>query len=214
MTTRFHRFSSLTGSLLDDLNPDVVAAVGALLDAEEESTSTLGTVAAPVTAIDPAILGAGNVVNGPWGNIYIVPGSGEEVTQNQEFTLGTASRPWGAIYAELGVIETSDARSKSFVTDSTLGRDFILGLKPVSYTLKKYPSSTASFGFLGQDVEKALKGMPFAGLVKEDGNYALRYTHFIAPLVKCVQQQQAQIDRMAEDLMMLKMEIERLKSQG
>jgi len=206
-------------------NPGGVPGYGSGMTAvlDEDLTGVMDRVTGdprvdPSTTMDPVDVVVEDVlrdwiINGPFGNVVVQPG-GETVVQNQEFTLGTAVRPWGAIYAELGVVETSDARAKSYVVDSHLGRDFIMRLRPVSYTLRKQPSSTSSCGFIGQEVEKALNGFAFGGLVKSDDTYALRYTHFIAPLVKCVQEQQAQIERMDAELRDLKVAVARLKNQG
>jgi len=150
--------------------------------------------------------------NGSFGAVFNF-GNGD-VEQTQEFTLGTPSRPWGAIYAELGVITTSDRDAKRFIKDSTLGLGFIMQLRPVSFSLLSKNNSDATYGFIGQEVETALKGNNFSGLLKSDSGYALRYADFIAPMVKAMQQQQTQIKAMEESLSLLRREINQLKQQG
>lgn len=132
---------------------------------------------------------------------------------SQMFNIGTPLRPWGALYAELGVVTTSDRTAKSFISDSSLGLGFLMSLRPVSYTFKGRPASAVSYGFIGQEVESALKGRPFDGLQVSDGMYSLRYTDFIAPIVKAVQQQEQTIRSLQAQLIEMSIEIARLKQQ-
>jgi len=120
-----------------------------------------------------------------------------------------------------GITTYSDKRFKENIEDNVVGLDFIMRLKPVSYTenpekLHKIwgtPDSLLSnidhsqikhtkfVGFLAQDVEEAmtLSGWTdFSGIdIPQSNNevYALRYTDFIMPLVKSVQEQQIMIDK-------------------
>jgi hypothetical protein len=99
------------------------------------------------------------------------------------------------------------------------GLDFIMKLKPISYTLevrkldafrgkKEDPTEKESVdkaeqvlhnGFIAQDVEKAANAVHynFSGLSKpknDSDTYGLGYTDFVVPLVKAVQEQQQIID--------------------
>jgi len=96
--------------------------------------------------------------------------------------------------------------------------EFISRLKPVTYTWdidafcrhtgeplieslasnRAEASSIVYTGFLAQEVESAAKdiGFNFSGVVSpknEHDNYGLRYAEFTVPLVKAVQEQQAEI---------------------
>ena len=118
------------------------------------------------------------------------------------------------------------------------GLDFILRLKPVTYyenpeilhhiwgtadtTLRKMDHSAIKkvrfIGFLAQDVEKAAKasGWSFPGIdVPKNDNevYSLRYSDFIMPIVKSVQEQQEIIDNQNVLLTNQQIEIEKLKDQ-
>ena len=89
----------------------------------------------------------------------------------------------------------SDARAKSDIRDLDLGLDFVLALRPVSFTMKTGDGRT-DMGFLAQDVE-ALLGDDYSVLGiggDADRTLSLRYTDLIAPLVKAIQAQQAHID--------------------
>jgi hypothetical protein len=113
----------------------------------------------------------------------------------------------------------SDARFKTNIKDDIAGLDFILKLKPVTYNerptelhkiwgtpdslINKIDHSDIEkmrfIGFVAQDVEKAAKecGFDFPGIdiPKNDKEvYALRYSDFIMPMVKGMQEQQKQIE--------------------
>jgi hypothetical protein len=89
----------------------------------------------------------------------------------------------------------SDQRLKKDIHDSDLGLDFILKLRPVSYVLKA-GKSLMNYGFIAQEVEKALDGRVTGMVTREKdemGTYEIDYSSLISPLVKAVQQQQEEI---------------------
>ena len=114
----------------------------------------------------------------------------------------------------------SDGRYKTNIQQNVPGLDFILKLQPVTYTfdfdklnksLKPGGAETPATnennptvgvrysGFVAQDVEKAAKeiGYDFSGIDKaksETDLYGLRYSEFVVPMVKAIQEQQAQIE--------------------
>ncbi len=126
----------------------------------------------------------------------------------------------------------SDGRFKQNVQENVPGLAFINKLRPVTYTLnvdainefnskglpaeKKQQVLNADkknemyTGFMAQEVEQAAKSLDynFSGIDKPKDEtkqtYALRYSDFVVPLVKAIQEQQ----KMIEDL---KREIEQLK---
>jgi len=122
------------------------------------------------------------------------------------FTLGTELRPWAALYTVNGVIQVSDREAKRFIQDSPLGIGFIMNLRPVAFAWKSTSTKNdMQYGFIGQEVQTALRGHSFAGLsVGGDTPYSLRYTDFIAPLVKAVQQQQAHIEKLEAEVIQMK----------
>ncbi len=88
----------------------------------------------------------------------------------------------------------SDARAKSDIRDLDLGLDFVLALRPVSFTMKQGNGRT-DMGFLAQDVEAVLgDGYSVLGIGGDkDRTLSLRYTDLIAPMVKAIQEQQRTI---------------------
>ena len=113
----------------------------------------------------------------------------------------------------------SDGRYKKNIEKNVPGLEFIMQLEPVTYNFdfdglnkasKTLPDSekitTANpntnvrfTGFIAQDVEKAAKsiGYDFSGVDKaqnENDFYGLRYSEFVVPMVKAIQEQQSQIE--------------------
>jgi hypothetical protein len=141
------------------------------------------------------------------------------------------------IAGQVGFSTYSDERIKDNVQEDVPGLAFISKLRPVSYNLNihrenammkdsqknnidwdgKYDIEKIKMtGFLAQDVEKATKelGYDFSGIQKPanpDELYSLRYSDFIMPLVKAVQEQQKEIELLKEQNKLMMKEIEILK---
>ena len=137
--------------------------------------------------------------------------------------LGTSNHRWATIYAVTGSINTSDRNEKKDIEnlDAEYSKNIIMGLKPVSYRFKQNDSNRIHNGFIAQDIEETLQSLgiessDFAAFCKwqktksENGvddepiegeyGYGLRYEELIAPLVKVVQQQQQEIEKLKEKL--------------
>ena len=132
--------------------------------------------------------------------------------------LGRSSNRFDDVRATNGSIITSDRNEKNTIVASDLGLDFVNKLTPVSY---KFNNKTRThYGLIAQDIETLLgtlgkSGTDFAGFCKdeitirteieEDGTpvevpletpfdrYSLRYTEFIAPIVKAIQELSAKV---------------------
>ncbi|HSF87763.1 MAG TPA: hypothetical protein VLA46_00005, partial [Saprospiraceae bacterium] len=83
---------------------------------------------------------------------------------------------------------------------------------------RAHASTIVYTGFLAQEVEDAAQqiGYDFSGIVApedEDDNYGLRYAEFTVPLVKAVQEQQAQIAFLQSSLDTVLAMVEELQSQ-
>ena len=90
----------------------------------------------------------------------------------------------------------SDIRIKKDVEDIGCGLGFIKQLRPVQYRLKE-GNDRIDFGFIAQDIELTL-GTEYNILGiggTEDRMLSLRYTDFIAPMVKAMQEQQDIIEK-------------------
>ncbi|MBK7214892.1 MAG: tail fiber domain-containing protein, partial [Bacteroidales bacterium] len=111
------------------------------------------------------------------------------------------------------------------------GLSFITQLRPVTYRLNRnainaYLGLDASYqgnamsgittGFVAQEVEKAAQslGYDFSGVdapKNEKDVYALRYSEFVVPLVKAVQEQQKQLEARDAKIDLMQKELDDLK---
>jgi hypothetical protein len=113
----------------------------------------------------------------------------------------------------------SDARLKTNIQPSMLGLDFINQLKPVTYEFTCEGQDKIRYdGFIAQEVEQALDqlGQEFSGLCRpanENDHYSLRYSEFVVPLVKGMQEQQTEIDQLRFDNQQLRSQVNDLRSQ-
>jgi hypothetical protein len=106
----------------------------------------------------------------------------------------------------------SDLRAKTDIQDIGYGLDLIRQLRPVSFKMKNGNGNT-DFGFVAQDIESLL-GENYNVLDIGGGDermLSLRYSQFIAPMVKAIQEQQGIINSQQEQLNELKAIIEELK---
>ncbi|MBL0357168.1 MAG: tail fiber domain-containing protein [Chitinophagaceae bacterium] len=167
---------------------------------------------------------AGNLLNTTAiGNAARVNASNKVVIGNSDVTSIGGYANWSNF---------SDARFKRNVKEDVPGIAFITKLRPVTYTLdvdaindfnskdlpagKKINSLNPEkkneiiTGFMAQEVEQTARslGFTFSGVDKPaDANnqtYALRYSDFVVPLVKAVQEQQQQIEILTKEVADLK----------
>lgn len=170
-------------------------------------------------------------------NFYNTSAIGAGATPNSpnQVRLGNASVAVIGGYANWS--NFSDSRLKTNIKEDIVGLDFIKKLRPVSYNydmdaiarFEKTPDSLRlrnaemlkaqeiQTGFIAQEVEVAAKevGFDFHGIVKpynSDGTYALRYSEFVVPLVKAMQEQQVIIEAQKEELKAIRLEIEEIKA--
>ncbi|MCV2486422.1 tail fiber domain-containing protein [Flavobacterium sp. SH_e] len=99
----------------------------------------------------------------------------------------------------------SDSRLKKNIVSSTYGLDFINKLRPVLYNMKTGTTELQS-GFIAQEVESAANsiGYKFSGIVKPQSDtdfYSLRYSDFVVPLVKSVQELKKQLEEKEERIL-------------
>lgn len=141
--------------------------------------------------------------------------------------LGLSNRRWTQIYSTVGVINTSDLNQKQEISGSDLGLNFINLLNPVKFKLKnreniltkdiigykdgkpifkeniqESPGVRYHYGLIAQEVESTLSGSDFGGLIKdkETGIYGLRYTEFIAPMIKSIQELTERVKELEQKL--------------
>lgn len=156
-------------------------------------------------------------------------------TANSQIFLGAPSLAQLACSVALSVL--SDGRYKKNITENVPGLIFINKLNPVTYNLNvhdldkklnitedKLTASEADkkekqfyTGFIAQEVEKAANeiGYNFSGVSKpqNDGDfYMIRYSDFIMPLVKAVQELSAKNDSLVQNNTSMQSQINDLKT--
>jgi trimeric autotransporter adhesin len=101
------------------------------------------------------------------------------------------------IEGKVAMTTSSDKRLKKDIREITRGLEFIKALRPVEYRMiQKEGEDRLNFGFIAQDIE-ALLGEKYNILSignAPDRSLSLRYTDFIAPMVKAMQEQQGIIE--------------------
>jgi len=139
-----------------------------------------------------------------------------------------------SIGGQVGWTTMSDARTKINVKENVAGLNFILGLRPVTYHYDrkkenellgmkddsldyewKHEMEKIQFsGFLAQEVEAAAKqiGYNFSGVDKTGDVYGLRYSDFVVPIVKAMQEQQAIIEKQQTTIESKNKELTELKA--
>jgi Chaperone of endosialidase len=128
---------------------------------------------------------------------------------SQGYNLGQSGYPWSNVYTTNAVTVTSDRRLKENFGDS-FGLEFVMALKPCSFTMIDNRKDTSEFaqphdsrrkqGLVAQDVKETMDQL---GITEDDfsgydgtnpDHLAVQYEQFIPMLIKSVQQQQAQIE--------------------
>lgn len=117
--------------------------------------------------------------------------------------LGQVSNRWDDVYATNGTIQTSDERKKKYIADSDLGLAFIERLRPVRYVWRQH--KRRHYGLIAQEVKAAMDDLgidDFAGYIhdEEADAYGLRYSEFVAPLIKAVQELRAEVNELREQV--------------
>ena len=127
-----------------------------------------------------------------------------------------------SIGGQVGWTSFSDGRIKTNVLENVAGLNFITALKPVTYRIdlkkenellgvKPAQDQNNAFsaieqirfsGFIAQEVDEAAKksGYDFSGVDKSGAVMGLRYSDFVVPLVKAVQEQQAIIEQLQKQV--------------
>ncbi len=164
-------------------------------------------------------------------------GSSTRTTASNQVRVGNTSVT--SIGGSVAWTNLSDARFKRNIQKSVKGLEFIMKLKPVTYNLDvrginaflgmdsdtikfkgKYDQEKIRYsGFIAQEVEKAANsvGYDFSGVDKPKNDkdyYGLRYSEFVVPLVKAVQEQQVMIEKQALQLQQQQLQIQELIKQN
>jgi hypothetical protein len=127
-------------------------------------------------------------------------GEGAIVDASNKVRIGNGTV--SVIQGQVAFTAASDKRLKKDIQNLSGGLDFIKKLRPVSYQMKNLDDSRTNWGFIAQEIEEIV-GTENAILTvggDKDRTLGLRYTDFVAPLVKAVQEQQQEIEELQSKL--------------
>jgi hypothetical protein len=130
---------------------------------------------------------------------------------------GASGRRWYSVYAVNGTINTSDARDKSNILGLKYGLEQIMKLRPVSFTWKDHKIQDTKLGLLAQEVQEIIPEVVVDHETKRDektgeliqvpaNRLGMYYSDLIPVLIKGMQEQQAEIEKMRGDNAALKAE--------
>jgi hypothetical protein len=139
-----------------------------------------------------------------------------EPYSHNAINLGANAWRWKEIWSVNALNTSSDARLKKEVTPISNGLSKVLHMKPVAYKWIEEDGHT-HLGFLAQDLEMVLPEVVRApqkineaelkGRTAPEGNeshYAVSYSEIIPVLVKAIQEQQAMIESLKNEIQLLK----------
>lgn len=188
-----------------------------------------------ITGNNITAIGFGSDVIGTALNNASALGTLSAVNASNKVVIGNPSI--GTIGGFANWSNLSDGRFKSQIKENVPGLDFILKLKPITYhfearrfehflgrpdsliqqlsTSYDLAESEVRTGFIAQEVEAAAKkiGYDFSGIHKpqnEKDNYSLAYAEFTVPIIKAIQEQQAEIERLKAENTELKLQARKL----
>jgi hypothetical protein len=120
------------------------------------------------------------------------------------YTIGSPGMRWNDIYT-MNMHILSDKRYKENIRCSSLGKDFVMSLMPVEYTYTTDTEKQNRFGLLAQDIIQELekRGMDTEnnGMVcNREGTYLVSYIDIIAVLIKALQEQQSDINKLSDQI--------------
>jgi len=206
--------------------------VGMGVRALQENSTGTENIAIGGNALSANITGSYNTAIGHNANVNAgdltnatAIGYGAIATASNQVMIGNSNVTSIRSYASLTTI--SDGRIKKDIEANIPGLIFINKLQPVSYHLdyeamqKLLNTSGCSeedryiTGFIAQDVEAAAKsiGFDFSGIDidnTENHLYGLRYSKFVVPLVKAVQELSDQNDALSTTIILLQRQVEML----
>ena len=204
-----------------------LGAQSLFMNKDGESNTAAGNMAlrANTTGIENTALGRYAGWTGDFNNTTTIGYNAVRTADNQ-VRIGNINVT--SIGGFVGWSTLSDARFKKNIEEKVIGLDFIMALRPVTYNIdiksienfRETPSQLRSgeserkaeeilqTGFIAQEVELAANklGYDFSGVdapQNDKDNYSLRYSEFVVPLVKAMQEQQELILKLQERISVL-----------
>ncbi|HEY5564258.1 MAG TPA: tail fiber domain-containing protein [Rhodothermia bacterium] len=108
---------------------------------------------------------------------------------------------WESAVAVTGPAQPSDIRLKEDVHDLTYGLRELLGLQPVSYRFKDYPSQPR-IGLIAQEVQSVVPEVVYLSPERRESlqprYYSINYGELVPLLIGSIQEQQVAIESLQE----------------
>ena len=144
-------------------------------------------------------------------------------TINDAFDLGNSDFRWDNVFATNGTISTSDRRNKDNIRGLSYGLAEIMQLKPVSFTWKRDRESGTKLGLIAQDLQKVIKEVVVDTEWQTDEETGRRtavpmerlgvyYSDLIPVLIKGMQEQQEQIEKLTNKITTQEAELNEMRS--
>jgi hypothetical protein len=138
------------------------------------------------------------------GNWTISSNTAIESSWDAIDALGSSSHRWSEVWAQNGVIQTSDLRDKTNIRDLNYGLKEILKLRSIKFNWKQSAFKEDKFGLIAQDLQKVMPEVVRDYEYKRDKNgsrekvpserLGVAYDDLIPVLIKAIQEQQQEID--------------------
>jgi len=145
--------------------------------------------------------------------LYIFSARINPITDNT-YSCGHNDFRWSIVYSAGSVSTTSDLRKKDNITPISGGLETVLDLNPVFFTWKDKSDSKRHIGLIAQEVIRLVPEVVDTG-DDENSTMGINYSGLVPVLVKAIQEQQMQIDKLQKEnneLQSLKSEIEAIKA--
>jgi hypothetical protein len=148
------------------------------------------------------ITATGNVGIGTLGNAAVtdkltVDGIVSPAADNT-YSLGKSGATWSEVWAATGTIQTSDARLKTAIQPLAYNTQLLAQLKAVQYHWKQHATGNRKIGLIAQEVQRSIPEAVVGDAKKE--YLGIDYSSFIPVLIKLLQQQQARIATLKQEL--------------
>jgi hypothetical protein len=151
---------------------------------------------------------------GKWSTVSIEFSSNLVPETDNLRDLGSSGRRWDDVYATSGIVNTSDRRDKTDIQSLSYGLDEIMKLRPVSFTWKTKPEKGTKLGLIAQELETVIPEVvsnpertPSANSEPGTGGenrLGVYYSDLIPVLIKAIQEQEAKIIHLQEEIELLK----------
>ena len=143
----------------------------------------------------------GKYIDGNWSSGYFRP-----VQAGTALGGSGANTRWYRLYSANASSESSDERLKTNIADlDDRYIKFVELLRPIAYNWKNAPNDNKEAGLIAQEVQLAMQKCNITnkefGIIDESGDYlSIIYRHMSTVLLKYVQHQKNQIDKLNNDL--------------